>query len=83
MLDGERSFNAKRNENNNYYNFNVLDIMGIHNIIFSRSINLTLAEAKNLTKLSRQEFIQLFDKKKEQVKRKIKEYHCRASREVR
>lgn len=24
----------KRNENNNYYNFNVLDIMSIHNIIF-------------------------------------------------
>ena len=64
----------KRNENNNYYNFNVLDIMSIHNIIFSRNINLTLAEAKNLTKLSRQEFVQLFEKKKEQVKRKIEEY---------
>lgn len=42
----------KRNKNNDYYNFNALDIMSIHNIIYSKGFDLTLSETKSIAKLS-------------------------------
>lgn len=67
----------KRNENNDYYVFNALDIMSIHNIIYSKNFDLTLSETKSISKLSQENFLRLLEKKQDQVSKKINELQNR------
>lgn len=64
----------EQDEANNYYTFNALDILNVHNVIHTKMFDMNLAETKSIRNLSREEFLKLLLKKQDDAAKRIKEY---------
>ena len=64
----------EQDEANNYYTFNALDILNVHNVIHTKMFDMNLAETKSIRNLSREEFLKLLLKKQDDAAKRIEEY---------